>query len=162
MEHLGPELEQIAILERNYRYLENIMEDRPLTFSFVDRKRLDKCIWEATEEVFDISKEMMLDGLKIKDEVRARRAAALVFRTLTCYSQGEIGYHLGVESSTAGLYLKKSKDLMQADLFFSAFILTTAIKAYGKFYPEAKNPRNKKIPNNSPRVSIVIHIIHYS
>lgn len=140
MEKLRLELDNSSVLERNARYLDNISsENRPIALNQEDWIRLDGCIFDAADEIFGISRDQIVKGRKVEDEVGARRAVAQVFRTLTNYSNEEIGYRLGAWSS-AGEYLRRSKILLQTDLYYSAFVLTTAIRAYGRFYPAAQNP----------------------
>lgn len=120
---------EAAILDRNSRYLDNIAtEHRPVILGEEEKERLTKCIINSCEDVFDISKEQMAEGAKYKDEVRARVGTAEAFRILTNFSRDEIGQIIGTKSVNENL--NKSRKLLGNDIFYSAFVLTSVIKAY--------------------------------
>lgn len=140
METLSPKADML-ILDRNNRYLDNIStEHRPIIFSQTDAVKLDNCILESCEDVFEVPKEEMIKGAKNEAEVYARIGTAEVFRLLTSYSSWEIGQRLGVAESSVNGYLAKSKQMLREDIFYSAFVLTSVIKAFGSFYPSAQFP----------------------
>jgi hypothetical protein len=135
----------IAILDRNSRYLENIgAELRPMVQSESDNTRLAESIIKASEEVFDVQLESGIADIQYQDIIRARIGTAEMFRILTTDSRDQIGQRLKVSGNTVSDYLAKSKKMLQTDIFYSAFVLASVIKAYGRFYRSAQIPQDAR------------------